>query len=68
LKTHIAAATTVFKIDPADDHYLTLKAIGDRLDAAIKKASLVSSSIDELNLLLSTVNKGFQIAHTLTAA
>jgi hypothetical protein len=68
LKAHLSAAGVSVTVDPTDSSFLTLQAIGARLDRAIQASSLRSSSIDDINLLLSTVNKGFQIAHELTSA
>jgi hypothetical protein len=66
VQAHMNAANIVVQVSPTDPDFLTLSAIGTRVDNSIKNAALVSSALGDLQVLLSTVNQGFQIAHRLT--
>lgn len=68
LKTHILTTYKRVLIDPADDDYLLLKAIGGRLDHAILTSGLMNTAPEHLHLLVSTIRKGLQIADNLTAS
>jgi len=65
LQAHMQAAHIVVKVSPTDPNFLTLSTIGKRLDAQIKNGALVSSALEDLQLVLSTANQGFQIVQSL---
>lgn len=54
-------------IEPEDDDYLILHAIEERLEHALGTAIMDSTSEDQINLLVSTIEKGLQIVSHLTS-
>lgn len=68
LKSYVLTTYSRVIIDPADDDYLILKAISDRLDNAILTSGLASTAPEHLHLLVDTIRKGLQIADNLAAS
>ena len=54
-------------IEPADDDYLILHAIEERLEHALRTAITDSTSEDQISLLVSTIEKGLHIVSHLTS-
>jgi hypothetical protein len=53
-------------IDPVDDDYLVLHAIEERLERVLRTATPETISVDQIDLLVSTIEKGLNIASNLT--
>lgn len=54
-------------IDPGDDDYLVLHAIDQRLEHALRTATLNNTNVDQIDLLVSTIEKGLQIVRHLVS-
>ncbi len=68
LKTYVSSTHGHVIIHPAEDDYLIIKAIGERLDNAILESGLARKTLDQLEVILNTVKKGMEIAGNLTAS
>jgi hypothetical protein len=54
-------------IDPGDDDYLILHAIDQRLEYALRTAKPDNTNLDQIDLLVSTIEKGLHIVRHLTS-
>jgi|SRR5215467_6816642 len=54
-------------IEPGDDDYLILHAIEERLEHALRTTIMDNTSEDQINLLVSTIEKGLHIVSHLTS-
>jgi len=67
VKSHMVGARAKFIIEPADDDYLILKAIDQRLDRVLQTTGMAFTNVDHIGILVHTINRGLEIACNLTA-
>ena len=67
LQAHMAAANKVVQVSSTDPDFVTLSGIATRLDVAIRNAAAVTATLGQMQVVLSSVNQGFLIAHRLAS-
>lgn len=67
IKSYIHDTYRRVTIEPGDDDYLVLHAIEERLGHALRTVIADSTSEDQIDLLVSTIEKGLHIVSHLTS-
>ena len=67
VKSYIHDTYRSVTIEPGDDDYLVLHAIEERLERTLRTAMADGPSEDQINLLVSTIEKGLHIVSHLTS-